>query len=245
MKHQTPHEFYVNPLKIDLVGAGATGSLILAGLVRLHLAMIELGHPKGLQVCCWDPDTVSHTNIGRQLFRESEIGCNKAVTLINRYNYHFGLQWKAFPERFHTESSWDKNKVVISAVDTRKSRGEIKDEIKKNRNTYYIESGCGLDFGQVYCGNGSPELPYPWKNHPDLYNAKLDEPNHSSCSAADSLEHHGLFINQFIATSVLEFLWQLFRNGGLDYYELYFNLKSGRMLSKMIEAPKKKKRRLI
>ena len=43
-----------------------------------------------------------------------------------------------------------------------------------------------------------------------------------------SLERHGLFINQFVATGVLEILWQLFRHGGLDYSELYFNLKNGR-----------------
>ena len=68
MKHTTPPEFHTQPLYIELIGAGATGSLILAGLVRLHLAMLELGHPHGLIVRCWDPDTVSHVNIGRQLF---------------------------------------------------------------------------------------------------------------------------------------------------------------------------------
>ena len=243
MKHQTPHAFYINPVEIDLIGAGATGSQILAGLTRLHLAMIELGHPAGLKVCCWDPDSVTHANIGRQLFLENEIGCNKAITLINRYNFHFALEWIAIPERFQTRYSNDKNKIIISAVDTRKSRAEIRQAMKNYPNAYYIESGCGLDFGQIYCGNGSPDLPYPWKNHPELYDATLDEPYHSSCSAADSLEHHGLFINQFIATGVLEFIWQLFRNGGLTYSELYFNLKTGRMLSKTIEAPKKKKRR--
>ena len=54
---------------------------------------------------------------------------------------------------------------------------------------------------------------------------------------ADSLEHHGLFINQFIATGVLEFLWQLFRNGGLDYSEVYVNLENFRMMSVAIASP--------
>ena len=90
MKHNTPPEFHAGKVYIELVGAGATGSLILSGLVRLHLAMLELGHPGGIAVRCWDPDTVSHANIGRQLFVESEIGQNKAVTLISRYTqYHF------------------------------------------------------------------------------------------------------------------------------------------------------------
>ncbi len=239
MIHQTPSVFYTSPVNVELIGAGATGSQILAGLVRLHLAMLELGHPHGMCIRCWDHDRVSHANIGRQLFVNSEIGTNKAVTLVSRYNYHFGLKWHAKPERFQPPKPFSaRNLIVISAVDTRKSRAEIKNAMEKYPYAYFIDSGCGLDYGQVYCGCREPELPYPWLNHPELYDPALDEPNHSSCSAADALEHHGLFINQFIATGVLEFIWQLFRNGGLDYSELYFNLKTGRMMPKMIEFSK-------
>ena len=46
-----------------------------------------------------------------------------------------------------------------------------------------------------------------------------------------------LFINQFIATGVLEFVWQLFRNGGLDYSEVYVNLENFRMMSVAITSP--------
>lgn len=237
MKHITPPEFHTQPLYIELIGAGATGSLILAGLVRLHLAMLELGHPHGLIVRCWDPDTVSHANIGRQLFVESDIAQNKAVTLISRYNYHFGLEWVAEPERFKSTQSFHRgNVIVITAVDSRKSRAEINEVIGNYSNAYCIDCGCGRDFGQIYVGNGSKELPYPWVKHPELIDASKDGARRSSCSMADSLEHHGLFVNQFVATGVLEFIWQLFRNGGLDYSELYFNLKTGRMTPHMIES---------
>ena len=94
----------------------------------------------------------------------------------------------------------------------------------------YIKNGDG----QIYIGNGSQELPYPWEKHPELIDASKDTRPHSSCSMADSLERHGLFINQFIATGVLEMIWQLFRHGGLDYSELYINLKTGRMMPKLI-----------
>ena len=235
MKHQTPSEFHTRPVYIELVGAGATGSQILAGLVRLHMAIKELGHPYGMAVRCWDPDTVSAANIGRQLFSEQEIGQNKAVTLISRYNYHFGLEWLAEPKKFIPRKNYESgNVVVISAVDTRKSRASINAGLKQYYNAYLIDSGCGKDFGQVCIGNGSKELPYPWVIHPELLDEKLDTPGNTSCSMADSLERHGLFINQFVATGVLEILWQLFRHGGLDYSELYFNLKTGRMMPKMI-----------
>mgnify|MGYP000372848711 FL=1 len=146
MKHQTPSEFYTSPVNVELIGAGATGSQILAGLVRLHLAMLELGHPHGMRVRCWDHDTVSHANIGRQLFVNSEIGTNKAVTLVSRYNYHFGLEWHAKPERF-LPTQWFNggNLIVISAVDTRKSRAEIRNAMSKYPHAYFIATRipCG------------------------------------------------------------------------------------------------------
>ena len=237
MKHTTAPEFHTKEVHVELVGAGATGSQILAGLVRLHLAMLELGHPDGLNIRCWDPDTISHANIGRQLFVESEIGCNKAVTLISRYNYHFGLNWTACTERFvATQYFHGGNVIVIAAVDSRKSRKEIHESMKRYSHAYCIDCGCGRDLGQIYCGNGSQELPYPWEKHPELIEASQDKTVRTSCSMADSLEHHGLFTNQWIATGVLEFIWQLFRNGGLDYSELYINLKTGRMMPQMIES---------
>ena len=173
MKHQTPSEFHTRPVYIELVGAGATGSLILAGLVRLHMAIKELGHPYGMAVRCWDPDTVSAANIGRQLFSEQEIGQNKAVTLISRYNYHFGLEWFAVPKKFLPSKNYESgNVVVISAVDTRKSRASINAGLKQYYNEYLIDSGCGKDFGQVCIGNGSKELPYPWVIHPELLDVR-------------------------------------------------------------------------
>ena len=235
MKHHTPTEFHTKKVYVELIGAGATGSLILSGLVRLHLSMLELEHPQGLAVRCWDPDTITHANIGRQLYVESEIGQNKAVTLITRYNYHYGLAWCAVPKRFHSDRYYfEKNAVVIAAVDSRESRKEIHENLERYKNVYCIDCGCGKDYGQICIGNGSPELPYPWIKHPELIDESKDSEHRSSCSMADSLERNGLFINQFVATGVLEILWQLFRHGGLDYSELYINLAKGRMTSEVI-----------
>ncbi len=237
MKHRTPPGFHTAPVHVELIGAGATGSQILSGLARLHLAMLELGHPNGLRVRCWDHDTVSPANIGRQLFVREEIGQNKAVCLISRYNYHFGLEWHAEPRRFKPDGEHRFNNViVIAAVDSRKSRSEINDGLKQYNQAYLIDCGCGKDFGQLYIGNGSPELPYPWVKRPELIDTAKDGPRRSSCSMADSLEHHGLFINQWIATGVLELIWQLFRHGGLNYSELYLNLTDGRMTPRTIPS---------
>ena len=41
MKHTVKNGFHTKPVKINLVGVGGGGSLVLSGLVRLHLAMKE------------------------------------------------------------------------------------------------------------------------------------------------------------------------------------------------------------
>ena len=117
MKHSVKNGFHTNPVKINLVGVGGGGSLVLSGLVRLHLAMKSLGHPYGLDVEVWDPDRVSPANIGRQLFAASEVGLNKAEALVNRYNLGLALNWKAHAERYRFTRTFD---ILIACVDSRK-----------------------------------------------------------------------------------------------------------------------------
>lgn len=64
------HNYLVNPLHpvtVNLIGGGGTGSQILTSLARLDVTLRSLDHP-GLHVTLYDPDTVSQSNIGRQLF---------------------------------------------------------------------------------------------------------------------------------------------------------------------------------
>ena len=114
---------HTHPVNIDLIGVGGGGSLVLSGLVRLHLAMKSLGHPHGLAVNVWDPDIVSQANVGRQLFAPNEVGLNKAEVLVSRYNLGFALNWKAHPERYNN-CSYSRH-IIIACVDSRKSRKEI------------------------------------------------------------------------------------------------------------------------
>ena len=83
-----------HPVTVNLIGAGGTGSQVLTCLARLDVTLRALGHP-GLSVTLYDPDIVSGTNIGRQLFSDSDIGLNKAKCLITRVNNFFGNDWKA------------------------------------------------------------------------------------------------------------------------------------------------------
>ena len=215
-------------VQIDLVGVGGTGSLVLSGLVRLNHAIRMLGHPYGIKVTVYDPDTVSEANIGRQLFTADEIGRNKAECLVDRYNLGFALDWSAVPQEFHHQSLWNKS-IVISCVDSKASRKKIFAQAKGLREKIYlIDSGNDGRYGQVLIGNGSRELPWPYVTRPDLLKGAEDR-SAPSCSLAEALAHQDLFINQWMATAVLELLWQMFRRGELEYRGFYINLESGRM----------------
>jgi hypothetical protein len=67
IEHILPdHLITRKPVRVLVVGAGASGSAIAMGLPYLHQAMRVWGHPYGLAVTLMDGDTVSDTNCVRQ-----------------------------------------------------------------------------------------------------------------------------------------------------------------------------------
>ena len=80
-----------NPISVNLIGAGGTGSKVLTALAEMNHSLIELRHA-GLQVRLWDDDIITSANLGRQRFAESETGLYKSVALVNRCNRSQSLQ---------------------------------------------------------------------------------------------------------------------------------------------------------
>ena len=150
----------LHPVTVTVIGAGGNGSQMISALGRINIALKSLGHP-GLHVTVWDPDTVEKPNIGRQLFTWSELGMNKAVALISRFNRFYGTGWDAVPEKFdETESLGN---IVITCVDNVKTRLEISkifnskslnnrsgDEYK---NYYWLDLGNAQYTGQAILGS--------------------------------------------------------------------------------------------
>src|SRR5690606_31622555 len=60
-----------NPISVNLIGAGGTGSKVLTALMEINESLIALGHA-GLQVRLWDDDIITSANLGRQRFFECE-----------------------------------------------------------------------------------------------------------------------------------------------------------------------------
>ena len=123
-----------HPVTVFVIGAGGTGSQVITNLARVSMALQALGHP-GLHVTVFDPDMVSQANIGRQLFSETELGLNKAVSLVTRINRFFGYAWTAEPQCFPIRNFSENStaNIIITCTDNIRSRLELWKFLKKVR----------------------------------------------------------------------------------------------------------------
>lgn len=243
-----------NPITINLIGAGGTGSQVLTALARMNHALIALGHA-GLQLTLFDNDRVTEANLGRQLFATAELGQYKSVALINRINRFFGTNWKAVPELFSKQNLIrlpDKGKanIYISCVDTVAARFDIADalqtiELNCNRRErakpiYWMDVGNNQFTGQAILStvqdieqpastlyNTVNSLPFITDEFKELLEAEANN-NEPSCSLAEALQKQDLFINSTLANLGISLLWNLFREGMIVNRGFFLNLKDFR-----------------
>jgi PRTRC genetic system ThiF family protein len=239
-----------NPVTVNLIGAGGTGSQVLMALAKMNFALIALNHP-GLMVRVFDDDTVTRANLGRQLFISAELGLPKSVALINRVNRGFGTNWKAVTQRFDKQYSGETSATLtLGCVDTVHAREDISEILKtlhrkmansRSRPLYYMDYGNSRDTGQVLLSTiGKVEqpaskkyctvsmLPMVMDEFGELLKASETTDNTPSCSLAEALTKQDLFINPSLANLGASLLWQLFREGMLFYRGFFLNLKDFR-----------------
>jgi PRTRC genetic system ThiF family protein len=252
--HTLPAILLQRTVNVDLVGCGGNGSQMLTELAKMHRGMLALGHPGGLRVTAYDPDTVSEANVGRQNFSESDIGHFKAVALVHRLNCYYGLEWEAKPERYVGQRNTyepEITHIVIGCVDTAKARREIHRAVTDRRCVtpiYWLDLGNGEHDGQVILGqpvayrtdrHGEPHKPDAPANAarlrtvvevlPDLLDESIPEDDAPSCSLAEALESQDLFVNRMASTLAMNLLWRLFRHGQIEQHGSFFNLADGRV----------------
>lgn len=245
----SPH----HPVSVIVIGAGGTGSQVITSLARMDRALQALGHP-GLYVTVYDPDTVSESNIGRQLFSEPEIGLNKAVALVTRINRFFGTAWAAEPRRYPMpETGKRKNRmanIIITCTDNVRSRlmlwrflKPFRDSVHINESTpiYWMDFGNARTTGQVLVGTVRNKIYQPvseqYQPTPHLnviteevsYSTINEKDSGPSCSLAEALEKQDLFINSILAQAGCGLLWKMIREGCTFYRGLYLNLDTMRM----------------
>jgi PRTRC genetic system ThiF family protein len=251
--HFVPNELLrpYNPVTVNLIGAGGTGSQVLTTLARMNYALIALGHA-GLFVRLFDDDKVTTANLGRQLFTTNELGQYKAVALINRINRFFGTNWKAVAERYdkdYCSIAQGFATLTISCVDTVTARFEIAEILNiykkyggsyRDRPLYWIDYGNSRVSGQVILSSlekikqPTSEQYQPIDTLPlvtDEFKELLqsgEADTTPSCSLAEALAKQDLFINSALANCGASLLWQLFREGILFYRGFFLNLQDFR-----------------
>ena len=239
-----------NPILVNVIGAGGTGSKILTALMEMNHSLTELGHA-GLQIRLWDDDVITQANLGRQRFAECEIGLYKSVALINRANRFSGTNWKAETVKFEKDrlDKLPENagaSIYISCVDSVKARFGIADILNilnngkaySNRPRYWLDFGNSQHTGQVLLSTiGRIKQPNSEKYETvaslsfitdefgELLKQSEEQDDTPSCSLAEALEKQDLFINSSLVQMGCSLLWGLFRNGMTEYRGFFHNLK--------------------
>jgi PRTRC genetic system ThiF family protein len=240
-----------NPITVNLIGAGGTGSKVLTALMELNYSLIELGHA-GLSVRLWDDDIVTSANLGRQRFAECETGLYKSVALVNRANRFMGTNWKAETVKFEKDSlgrlpSNSEATIYVSCVDSVQARFEIADILNQQSNNryhrdepkYWLDFGNSQHTGQVILSTigeiqqPSSEkyetvasLPFITEEFGDLLKKSEQQDDTPSCSLAEALKKQDLFINSALAQMGCSLLWSLFRYGMTENRGFFLNLKN-------------------
>jgi PRTRC genetic system ThiF family protein len=235
-----------HPVTVCLIGCGGTGSQVLTCLARISYSLQGLGHP-GLYVVTYDPDTVSESNVGRQLFSPSDIGRNKALLLTTRVNAFYGTSWQAVPGYFNEKTGIRCN-ITLTCTDSVASRLEVDRLLKRYTKmggsresymmTYYwLDFGNGRDTGQVVLGSlcdiEQPESTvFETVGRLPLLTGRFnlkkvkEKDSGPSCSHADALREQNLFINSTLAQLGCDMIWEMLTGGMMPYGGFFLNLKT-------------------
>ncbi|SFO11865.1 PRTRC system ThiF family protein [Paenimyroides ummariense] len=240
-----------NPIEVNLIGAGGTGSKVLTALMEMSHSLTELEHA-GLQVRLWDDDIITEANLGRQRFAPSETGLYKSVALINRVNRFMGTNWKAENQKFERNAFGGlpenaRATIYITCVDNVQARFNIAEMLKSmskrraNRDEpkYWLDFGNSQQIGQVILSTiGEIKQPNSEKYEPvailpmvtDEFGELLKQSEKTddtpSCSLAEALEKQDLYINATLAQMGCSLLWSMFRYGMTENRGFFLNLKN-------------------
>lgn len=156
--HKCVQALQDNVIECFVIGCGGNGAQMLTKLARLDHALRSCGHNGGIKVTAFDPDIVTTSNEGRQLFSPADVGHHKATLLITRLNAYYGLDWHARNEMFGGDAFGFEYQMprhlLITCVDSAKSRRIIHTHIEDSYSKpfYWLDMGNMRDSGQVILG---------------------------------------------------------------------------------------------
>lgn len=238
--YYAPEWLFRDRVRIAVIGAGGTGGEVVDNLCRLHATLVALEHP-GLHVTLVDGDEVSASNVGRQRFSPMDVGTNKAVSLINRVNLFYGLDWEGAPLDWTPDMNLPK--LTITATDSAALRHQVAacGQQETTRNPYglyrhnddlWLDFGNGQYDGQAILGHLNDlndedvvRLPHVIDLYPDM----ADDPNDGpSCSVEEAIRQQGFGVNgTLVHNAFASLVWPLFRHGKIKRHGLFMDAQAG------------------
>ncbi|HSI21059.1 MAG TPA: ThiF family adenylyltransferase [Verrucomicrobiae bacterium] len=126
--------------RVDVIGAGATGSRVVLSLAKLGIQNIHV----------WDFDKIEEHNIANQVYDTAHIGQLKVEALAEIVKRSTGTVITQYP--FAADGSKQLGNVVFLMTDTMRSRKEIWGKAIKLKPhvSLMIETRMGTDNGRIY-----------------------------------------------------------------------------------------------
>ena len=160
-----PVEFNLTNYRIDVIGAGATGSYVVFQLAKMGIKNIHV----------WDKDVVEPHNLPNQLYGINDIGKFKNDALKDICKNICGIEINTHNE-FVDKNTKNLGEIVFLLTDTMKSRKEIVENCF-NKCKCCIETRISATKGMIYTFNPSMESDIiKWNNkyYPDDFAEKSE-----------------------------------------------------------------------
>jgi molybdopterin/thiamine biosynthesis adenylyltransferase len=127
-----------------VVGAGAIGSQVVMCLAKMGFKKIHV----------YDDDDVSEENISCQWYGPDDVGYKKVHALAENIYNMTGMNIVPMAERFSAEAPDNGYEIVISAVDSMKSRTDIFARARRfYKGGHFIDPRMSAEEGAIYTVN--------------------------------------------------------------------------------------------
>lgn len=209
-------------LRIDVIGAGASGSRITLSLAKLGLDNIHV----------WDFDKVEKHNIANQAYDQSHIGQFKVDAISDLVQRATGLEIQKHNQR--VDGSQVLGDIVFLLTDTMASRKQIWERAirYKLRTKLMIETRMGSDNGRCYTINPTK------RRQVDAWEATLCDDARvevSACGTSVSVGPTAEFLSSIAVWQLIR--WQSIQEGKADKldHEIIFGLRSPYFMNRAFE----------
>lgn len=230
--------------RIVFIGCGGTGGYLIPSIARM---ISHIPHTKPM-IHLYDHDIIEEKNCARQNFSFLDVGKHKAEVLAGRYSAAFGIPISYNNSYFvpNVFSSRSQKTLIIDTVDNLKTRFEIDNLIKGNKNIDWLSIGNTDVSGQMIftCRelkiNDSLVTLFPEVFTPASLKAEEEALARTTCAMNAVSIPQSLAINLTGASLATNFLYELYYDNTISYTALYYNRHNVVSMKAVVEETIKK-----